>query len=275
MSSPGRLRGLSIGLASILAALQSGAVARAQSPVDWNHAVHGGLTNERILGLIDVPHLAGSKCDPEKPVTIELYDTPSTAKPSSGEIEFGVTRQQPGVSPCEVTYVSLRRAGARSAGPVLTEESGYEIPALIAYERAGRWFRIALPRGSAWMMMRDPQHFEQYPGFLLKDHLTFMAAGWDGRLWSTPGGSSAKVLSPKLKSFLKRLEGYQKEGMNLREKVDVDVLAVRRVGGEMWIQVRVTDGHCDGAESVTLDTGWVPAHGVTRKPSVWFYSRGC
>jgi hypothetical protein len=42
----------------------------------------------------------------------------------------------------------------------------------------------------------------------------------------------------------------------------------------MWIQVRVTDGHCEGG-SATLDTGWVPAHGVTRKPSVWFYSRGC
>jgi hypothetical protein len=273
MSSPGRLRGLSIGLACVLAALQSGAVARAQFSVDWNHAVHSGLTNERILGLIDLRHLAG-KCDPEEPVTIKLYDTPSTARPSSGQIEFGVTGQQPSGSSCDVTYISLRRAGARSAGPMLTEESGYEIPALIAYERAGRWFRVALPRGSAWMMRRDPQHFEQYPDFLLEDHLNFMAAGWDGRLWSTPGGSSAKILSPKLKSFLKRLEGARKEDVNIGE-VDVDVLAVRRVGGEMWIQVRVVDGHCDGAESVTLDTGWVPAHGVTSKPSVWFYSRGC
>jgi hypothetical protein len=197
MSSPGRLRGLSTGLACVLAALQSGAVARAQFFVDWSHAVNNGLTNERILGLIDVAPLAGSNCDPEQPVTIKLYDTPSTARPSSGQIEFGVTGQQPAGSRCEVTYISLRRAGERSGEPMLTEESGYEYPALIAYERAGRWFRIALPRGSAWMMRRDPQHFEPYPDFLLKDHLTFMAAGWDGRLWSIPGGSSAKVPGKK------------------------------------------------------------------------------
>src|SRR5688572_6210311 len=105
MSSPGRCRRLSVGMACVLAALQSGAVARAQSAFEWVHAVHSGLTNERILGLIDVSNLAGSECDSEEPVTIELYDTPSTAKPSSGQIEFGVTSQGPD-SPCAVTYIA-------------------------------------------------------------------------------------------------------------------------------------------------------------------------
>lgn len=265
MFSPGKLRTLSLGLLGVLAASQSGTGAGAQ-PVERGWAVNHGLTKDRIIGLIDVsPHVVGP-CNSDKPVTIELYDTPSTAKPPSGRIEVAVASQPPPGSPCAITSVDWRRAGAPSAEQALTEESGYEILALIAYERAGRWFRIALPRGSAWMMNR-PGNFQRYPE-LLKDHLTHMAAGWDGKLWSTPGVSSARPVSSAVKRVIQQAKDAQSD-------VDVDVLAVRHVSGEPWIHVRVTDGHCRGADPVKIDTGWVPAHRPTHEPSVWFYSRGC
>jgi hypothetical protein len=274
MSSPGRSRKLSIGLASVLAMLQSGAAVGAQSDVDWQFAVSSGLTLEPIVGLVDVPELVGNGCGPEVPVTIELYGTPSTAKAPIGMIQFEVTGRQPQGGACSSARVVVRRVGARTAEAMPMEESGYEVPAVIAYEHVGQWFRIALPRGSAWMMSANPQNFRSYPEMLQQDRLNHMTPGWDGRLWNRPGAGFARAVSAKAKGLV---TGQQDAADWLQHRsVDVDVLAIRRIGKELWIQVRVTDGHCGGVdEPRTLDTGWIPAHRPTGKPSVWFYSRGC
>lgn len=224
------------------------------------------------MGLIDIPELVGDGCGPEVPATIKLYGSPSKAKPSTGVIEFVVTGRQPQGVSCSDARVALTRAGARTAEVMPAEESEYEIQALIAYERAGQWFRIAVPHGSAWMMNTHPEHFHPYPK-LLQDKLTHMTVGWDGRLWSRPGASSARAVSPKVKPLLK---GQEDAGNWRTPNVDVDVLAIRHVAGKTWIQVRVTDGHCGDGNPVTLDTGWVPAyHPEGKRPLVWFYSRGC
>jgi hypothetical protein len=261
-----------LGVACAFAITLSAGVLAEQSTPGWEHAIHNGLTRERVVGLVNVPELVGGGCGPEVPATIALYSAPSAEKPPIGSIEFVVAgRKAQGVS-CEFARVALQRAGAPSAEAMPMEESGYEIPAAIAYERVGKWFRIALPDGSGWIRRDVEAHFLPYPE-LLQDQLTHLTSGWDGTLRSTAGGVSAKAMSPKLKSFLKKLK--DDGGEDAAGLVDVDVLASRRVGGEMWIQVRVTDGHCGDDESVTLDTGWVPAYRATGKPSVWFYARGC
>lgn len=117
------------------------------------------------------------------------------------------------------------------------------------------------------MMNTRPRNFQPYPQ-LLRERLTHMTSGWDGRLWSTPDAPSAKAVASAVKRIIQQADDGQRD-------VDVDVLAIRDVGGQPWIQVRVVDGHCGDATPVTLDTGWIPAHRATRKPSVWFYSRGC
>lgn len=57
----------------------------------------------------------------------------------------------------------------------------------------------------------------------------------------------------------------------------VRVLAFRRTGGRLWVEVEVLeDSPC-----VTLDEpevvarGWIPAHDDAGAPRVWFHSRGC
>lgn len=239
--------------------------ARAQ-PVERSWSVNHGLTRERIVGLIELAPFV-SDCDSDKPALITLYDTPSAARPSSGQLELGIASEEFPGAPCVVDRVAWRRTGARSAEQALTEESGYEIPALIAYERAGPWFRIALPRGSAWIRNK-PRNIQSYPQLLTDDRLTHMASGWDGTLWSTPGAPSARPVSSTMKRVIQEAKDAPRE-------VDVDVLAIRHVAGEPWIQVRVVDGHCEGADPVKIESGWVPAHRPTREPSVWFYSRGC
>jgi hypothetical protein len=275
MSSIGKLSkpwlGLGLGLACACTFVASGAVSAAQRPWDWVFAVHNGLTRERVVGLLDVPQLVSDAGVPEKPAVIKLYGTPSAAKPPLGVME--VEAGEPKAS-CRDRSVVFRRANERGGECMPMEESGYENPAVIVYERTGQWFRIALQRGSAWMMSSSPKHFHPYPE-LLKDRLSMMTEGWDGRLWSTPGAPSARAAVPKVKALLDGLEKSRREGGDAGN-VDVEVLAIQRVGGEAWIQVRITDGHCgDKDEPGTLDTGWIPAHRATGKPSVWFYSRGC
>jgi|EndMetStandDraft_3_1072993.scaffolds.fasta_scaffold159933_2 hypothetical protein len=274
MSPTERLRKPLLGLVCVLTMLQICAAAEAQADWEWGHAVHNGLTRERIVGLIDIPGLDGNACGPEVPVTIDLYGIPSKAKPPIGVLEYIVIGREPQGGACSGVRVALTRAGARAAEVMPVEESGYEIKAVIAYERVGQWFRIALPRGSAWMMSSKQEHFHPYPT-LLKDSLAFMTAGWDGRLWRTPDTSSTSAVPSKVKALLTRIAAGEKQGVQMGN-VDVDVLAIRRVAGEIWIQVRVTEGHCgDDEKPATLGTGWLPAHRPDSKPSVWFSSRGC
>jgi hypothetical protein len=236
----------------IAALLPLGVQDTAGAGQDWHVAVSEGLTTERVIGLLSLPDIIAPECAPTKPARVSVFARPSTARPAVGSIE-----------PARDCHMVVRHAGSTAEEQLPTEESGYETPAAIVYQRDGRWFRIALQQGSSWVMRDDPTDFVSYPE-LLNDRLSYVRAGWDGRIWETPGAmGTAHALPPGWTSHLNR-------------NIPLEFLGSRRIGNEMWIQVRLNTDSCgEILEGVSAVTGWVPAYQTSGFPSAWFYSRGC
>ena len=90
--------------------------------------------------------------------------------------------------------VTLQPSGTIQQEELPTEESGYETLAAVVYERRGRWFRIAVPRGSAWIERANTDDFLPYPQLLARG-MAYLRNDWDGQLRQTAGfGSPAEVL---------------------------------------------------------------------------------
>lgn len=255
-------------IGGVIRALTAAEAAEAAEPLvpEARGAQESGA--EQLIGLLNLPDMIPQPCGPETPVNLDIYGAPSAAKPPIGALAYEVSGRTPGGVACNDVRIVLRRAPGGVAEDVPVEESDYEVQAAIVYQQSGPWYRIALKRGSAWIRRDDAKNFLRYPELLLQDRLPHMAAGWDGRLWRTPGAPSARPVSPAMTSLLKA-------SADTNSDVDVDVLAIRRIRGEAWIQVRVVDGHCGDEDPVTVETGWVPAYRATGERSVWFYSRGC
>jgi hypothetical protein len=149
--------------------LFSGVLPLASSAQDWHAAIHGALVKEPVLGLLNLPDVVTADCIASAAV-IQLRGAPSNAAPAAGSL------QQP--KPCELM---VRRPGPGAAEELPTSESDYELPAAIVLQREGSWFRIALQQGSAWIERANSGDFLPYPN-LLKDRLTYLGMGWDGRL---------------------------------------------------------------------------------------------
>lgn len=219
---------------------------------EWHWAVSQGLTGERVLGLLNLPDIVGSECTPVPPARVELHDSPSKGRPAIGSIE-----------PPRDCRPIVRRVGDDSEEELPTDESGYETPAAIVYQRADLWFRIALQRGSAWVVRDEPGDFLPYPE-LLEDRLSYLRPGWDGRLWDTPGAAGTATPLPP---------GWTR---HVKQDVPIECLGSRRVSDEVWIQVRLVTERCgESLEEVSPVSGWVPAYRPSDAPAAWFYSRGC
>jgi hypothetical protein len=89
----------------------------------------------------------------------------------------------------------VRQHGSALEHAMPTEESQYEIPAPIVYERRGQWSRVALPTGSAWIGRAADDAFLPYPP-LLKERMAYLRSGWDGMLRSAPGFAVATRVLP-------------------------------------------------------------------------------
>jgi hypothetical protein len=219
---------------------------------NWHWAIAEGLTRERVIGLLDLPDIVGPECTPVASTRIVLFDSPSTNKPAIGSIE-----------PPRDCRMLVRRVASNAEEALPTAESGYETPAVIVYQRAGLWFRIALQQGSAWVARDDSKGFLPYPE-MLTDRLSYLGKGWDGRVWSMPGaGGTATPLPPGWKAYLS-------------QEIPIDVLGTRRIGNELWIHVRLLIERCgETLQGVGPATGWVRAYQSSGSPSAWFSSRGC
>ena len=230
-----------------------------------DHAVSSGQTEERVVGLLEVPEILGEvECKDFKPRSLSFYASPSKAQPAAGTIEARPYRP-PEDPDCYFPKVVVRRAAVRTSEEELpNEEVGYEMKAAVVYERNGRWFRIALSKGSGWIEREGTMEFLPYPaGLVSDDHLTYLRQDWDGTLWSTPGTASA---APAPRGW----QVYRARNLPIR------VLATRTVGSDVWIQIRFeTDEVCGRTlEGVTPLQGWIPAY-REKATSVWFHSRGC
>jgi hypothetical protein len=242
--------GMALFIAAILFLFVATIDARAQS--GWEYL---DKSPERIIGLLDLPDIVMGGCGPApKRGTASAFATPSNAGAQVGMVHV----RDEGDAGCRLMIETA--GGIRERMP--TMESGYEIEAAMVFERRGEWFRIRLPRGSAWVR-RDPKDFLPYPD-MLRERLAYILQGWDGTLRETPGVSgNVRPLSSGWKGLLDR-------------QLSIDYLGFRRVGGDLWIHVRLITEVCGQLlQGVDPVTGWIPAYRLHRAPSVWFSSRGC
>jgi hypothetical protein len=214
-------------------------------------------TPERLIGLLDLPDIVAGGCGaaPNR-ATTRAFATPSQNGRSIGTIYWHEERDVV----CELTI--QKAEGVKEGVPTL--ESGYEIPAAVVFERRGRWFRIRLREGSAWIRRTDQKDFLPFPE-ILRENLAHTMQTWDGTLRATPGPSGRITpLSPGWKALTDR-------------QLSVQYLGSQRVGNDMWLRVRLAaKAACDRTyENVTDVEGWIPAYHTDRTPLAWFSSRGC
>ena len=210
-------------------------------------------TAHRLLDLEDA--VRGGCGMPVEGTTARAFSTPAESAADVGTLYWHSTNDV-----CGLMFESTQ--GDKEEVPTL--ESGYEIPATIDCERRGQWFRIRLPKGSAWIRRTDPEEFLPYSD-LLRENLAHTLPGWDGILRETPNASgNIRPLTAGWQELLDR-------------QPSVDYLGSRRVGRDVWIHIRLlTEGPCDQKrEGMTPVSGWIPAYRPNRSPSVWFSSRGC
>jgi len=220
---------------------------------NWQWAVSERLTSERVIGLLALPEIVAPECAPSESGRASLYANPSTSTAPLGAIER---------APDGECRILVRRAAAKSEEQLPTDESSYETPAAIVYQRMGPWFRIALQHGSSWVRRDKPNDFLPYPQ-LFRNRLAYIREGWDARLWNTPEGGVPTSLPAKWKSYA-------------AQNVPITYLGFRRVAGELWIRVRLENESCgEPLEGVKPVEGWIRAYRPTGETSAWFYSRGC
>jgi hypothetical protein len=237
------------------------AAASQPSIQEWNRAVSQNLATEPVAGLLNLPEIVGSGCGPDQAGSVALYAARSTAAAPIASIRLRVVDRQPGGGSCgSATVVVQRTAGGEEQLP--TDESGYETPAAVVYQRSGTWFRIALQRGSAWVKRETPDDFLSYPE-LLTGQLAYLRDGWDGQLWRAPAAGAPTRVPDVWASRLER-------------DIPADVLEVRSAGGTIWIRVRLRTETCgETIPDATPATGWIRAYRSSGRTSAWFHSRGC
>ena len=228
--------------------------------------VSHGLAKERVVGLLELPEILPAEgCGPVVPQSIPLYAAASKGQPPIGSIEARKASGQPPDPGCATLEITVRATGGAPAGDEFpTDESGYEVRAAVVYERLGRWFRIALQRGSAWVERENTEGFLAYPDSLTSDRfLNHMRNGWDGLLWQQPGVPPSATVPAGWRRHLSGL-------------IPISVLETRTIRGESWVRVRLETEACGNVlDGVTPTEGWIPAHRTSGATSAWFSSRGC
>ena len=238
------------------------AAASQSSSQEWHRAVSQNLITEPVAGLLDLPEIVGSGCGPDQPGSVALYAGQSTAAAPIASIRLRVADRQPGGASCGAATVVVQRSAGGAEEQLPTDESGYETPAAVVYQRSGLWFRVALQRGSAWVKRDSVDDFLSYPR-LLTGRLAYLREGWDGQLWRAPGAGAATRVPEVWASRLER-------------DIPIDVLDVQSAGGTLWIRVRLQTETCgETIPDATPATGWVRAYRSSGRTSAWFFSRGC
>jgi hypothetical protein len=217
--------------------------------------------NTRVVGLLNLPdvtrNFSDDACQSTESVGVQLYGTPSNTGVAVGAV---YKRNHPEYG-CGLLF---KRAGTSTEEELPSEESGYDIAAAVVYERRGRWFRIAIPEGSAWIERPIPNDFLPYP-LLLSQGLAYLRDDWDGQLRQTAGFGFPTVPLP--------IEWKDQ----VPKQVGIEVLGMTRVGSDEWIHIRFSTEMCGDTSVKTLKPmqGWIPAYRMDGRTTAWFYSRGC
>lgn len=210
---------------------------------------------ERVIGLLALPTVFGAgPCDRFAPRPVELHATPEG--PMVGTV-FVVKPSTPhGNGGCDELEVGVRVSGTATVLPLPTKEYGYEEPGAIVLERRGRWFRIRLSSGSAWLESRVAEEFHGLER--LYEHLSYLTKAWSGRVADSPGAPDRRA---------KTSSGAGDQPVRVRR--------MAQGPDGPWLQVDIMSSECGAEEPTVIDRGWIPAHGAAGENTVWFYSRGC
>jgi hypothetical protein len=216
-----------------------------------------------LIGLLEVPIIydTAESADPKPPapapldVRAEPFATATIVATIDGE---GLTTRD-GV-----------RCFWRREPTCQYHESGYEEPALAVFGRRvagpvettrGTWYRIAIDReGRRFGWLRSEAPFHELAALVAsKERLTYLTPAWRGTLYGRPGAERAR---PALRSS------------DPRPQRPYRALRPTMIGGQLWIEIELLAGVCEGEERV-IDKGWVPVRNVSGALNAWYWSRGC
>lgn len=210
---------------------------------------------DRIVGLLSLPEVFGDgPCEKFTPEAITLYATPESRR-VVGSIRVDRNWKLP---ECEGLTVNVHRSGIQPIREFPTREYAYEAQAAIVLQQRGRWFKVRLGDGAAWL--RASGRDEYFPlERLITDGLTYLTPASDGRLRSSAGATPTA------------------DGERVASGRPVRVRGFRRLEDQLWVHVDVlSHSICESAAAPTVTAqGWMPAHAASGEPMIWFYSRGC
>src|SRR5262245_23600127 len=215
------------------------------------------LAQERIIGLLALPEVFGrGACDRFTPRPVELRATPQGAVVGTLLVVKPWTHH--GNGGCEGLEVGVRAPGA-AIQQLPTREYAYEEPGAVVLERRGKWFRVRLNVGSAWLEASAQDTFYSLEQ-LFEDGLTYLTEAWNGQVAASPGSS-----------------GRPAKFSRLAADQPVRVRRASREKDGLWFFVDImSHSACKGdGEPTVADQGWVQAYGKDDSPTIWFYSRGC
>lgn len=218
------------------------------------------LAQERVIGLLDLPAIFGKTvCEPVAPRPVTLHAGPQGLTVGTLVVLTPWTREPNGG--CSGLTVGVQQGMSARVEPLQTMEHSYEEPGAIVLGKRGNWYRVKLGKGaaSAWLESSAADGFYDLPR-LFEDRLTYLTRAWNGRVSASPGRRARIAKVPPLS-----------HGQN----VPIRVHRVSRDALGLWFLIDIMSGGCDGNEPTILDSGWVPAYGVSADTTIWFYSRGC
>jgi hypothetical protein len=217
----------------------------------------GWEVQDKLLGLLALPEVFGAgPCDKFVPAEIALY-----AAPDSGTIVGSIRVDRywtfHDVGGCEGLAVNVHRSDGQGARELPVKEHAYEDPGAVVLEQRGRWFKVRLADGTAWLQASPRAEYLSLER-LLEHGLTYLTDHWDGRLAKGPDAPSVEIPGSRAERAVRAI-GFQD----------------RR--GQLWVDVEVlSHSPCTSNEEPRVDArGWLPAHAVSGEPTIWFYSRGC
>jgi hypothetical protein len=214
------------------------------------------LAQERVLGLLALPQVFGrGACDRFTPQPVPLRADPRGAV--IGAIVVATPWTFQGDGGCSGLEIAVRMNGTTTASSLPTREYGYEEPGAIVVDARDGWYKVRLATGSAWVPSSGAEFYSLER--LYRDSLTYLSEHWEGRLFEMPANAGRAVR------------------ISRSDEPIVRVQRSSRIKGSQWFLVEVmSHSLCTGdGEPTVVDRGWVPAHGTSGEPSIWFYSRGC
>jgi hypothetical protein len=142
-------------------------------------------------------------------------------------------------------------------------EFSYEETGVAVHGQVEGWYAVRLDGADGWIPEAKAGPFHPVAE-LLDENLVYLEATWSGEIFEAPDRGAARV---RLDEAWRRMIG---------DTLDVAVLELRDIDGELWVRLDVLwPGPCFGDEVAAVASGWVPAYGPTGGNDVWFFSRGC